>query len=378
MKKMLAALLILALSLCAFGCAPADEQESAADTDAAPSVSEAEDMAALKERNAFVASLFKGTIKVEERAGAYGDEEIGGGSFFPMRFSGERIEAYEQYNATAKIGAPYYNCTSGVRMDFYTDAHEISFDFTVRESFFDRSPDHPDDCFALFENGELKETYLVQYGTNGTLAYKCQDEGQKRITVVFPNWHGVILREINVGNATPYTEYEHSFLMLGASCDQGLFADNPSHSWIHAVSQSFNADYLNLSVGGEVFRKEALDEGLPFTPTHIFVDLGGNDFYSGLDEQTLAKNCSEYFARLREIYPDVPVTVVTSFRDNKPKSWNQTIITAAQEFEFNTIAGSSLVSQEADRWNVDLVHPNSKGFNEIAENMVPLLREIIG
>lgn len=375
MKRIIAIILalIFVVSLC--GCTegkqekPEQSVEESEILEAEPS--EVEDLSLRLE------PLFCGIYDLEERAGSYGDPQIGGGSFVPMRFSHERIENYEQYGATAKVGTPYFNCTTGVRMDFYTDAPEISFSYVVKESFFDRSSDHPDDCFALFEDGQLKETYLVQNGTDMDLVYKREAEGESRITIVFPNWHGIVMRNINLGNARPYDGYEHNFLFLGDSIAQGLFADNPSESWTNLVASHFNANYFNRAVGGEVFRTGSLDKDDPFKPTHIFISLGVNDFYSGVTQQELAKNCADYIMEVQEFYPDIPITLITSFNTVEPQSWTDTMLSVAEGLGCNVIDGTGFASSDADSWNVDRVHPSSKGFKEISEKLIPLIEPLL-
>ncbi len=381
MRKVIAFLLVLILCISVVGCARNEEVLESEPKESAPAESESlesEPEEQVEDLSLVYEPLFRGIIDLEERDGAYGDPKIGGGAFVPMRFSHERIKSYEQYSAIAKVGTPYFNCTTGVRMDFYTDAKEISFSYYVKETFFDRSADHPDDCFALYENGELKGTYLVQYGTNTDLVYEREATEESRITIVFPGWHGVILRNFNLGNARPYEEYDHSFLFLGDSITQGLFADNPGENWAHIVASHYNADYINLSVGGEVFRNGAVDRLANFKPTHIIISLGENDYYSGVPEDQMAQNCRRYIAEVKAKYPDIPVTVVSSFNYDKPESWTASMLAAANEQGCNTIEGTLMASADADSWNIDRVHPSSKGFKEIAENMIPALSEYIG
>lgn len=326
--------------------------------------------------NAYLTTLFRGIYKLEEREGAYGDAKIGGGAFVPMRFTHERLEAYEAYNKTAKIAAPYFNCTTGVRMDFYTDAAELSFRFSVMENFFDGTPGYPTDSFDIFEDGVYQASVPVKHGANGTLTYtRTSTAAESRITIVFPNRHGISLSSISLGNTRPYTDYSHKILVLGASTDQGLFADKPSDNYVDTVCRALNADFVNLSVGGEVYRTEAIEEHYPYDPDLILVDLDGNTFYSGTSESSLPELVKSYLERLKSVYPNAKITVISSFRDNKPASWTQTLESAAQAANVHFIRGADLVNQNQLFWNDDLVHPNSKGFAQIAENLLPLLQE---
>ena len=330
----------------------------------------------VEDPNAYLSDLFHGIYMLEERDGAYGEPKIGGGSFVPMRFSHERIDAYETYNQTAKIKAPYFNCTSGVRMDFYTDAAEISFRFSVLENFFDGSPAHPVDSFDIYEDGIYQTSVPVKHGANDTLTYARQSTAaESRLTITFPNRHGISLSSISLGNTRPYTDYNHKILVLGASCDQGLFADKPSDNYVDTVCRELNADFMNLSVGGEIYRADAIDENVPFDPDLILVDLDGNTFYSGMSESDLAKRVKDYLTRLKSVYPDAKITVLSSVRDNKPASWTQTLKTAALDCGVNFIPGAPLIDQSTDFFNSDLVHPNSRGFALLAQNLLPLIRE---
>jgi hypothetical protein len=126
MKKIVSLILSVLLLLSVVGCG--------GNSPASSSEPEIEDL------NAYLSDLFHGVYKLEERDGAYGEPKIGGGAFIPMRFSAERIADYEEYNQTAKIRAPYCECTTGVRMDFYTDADTVSFHYTVPVGFFDGNP----------------------------------------------------------------------------------------------------------------------------------------------------------------------------------------------------------------------------------------------
>lgn len=362
MKRILSLLLTLLMLLSLAACGNATQSQS----------SEPE----LQDPNAYLSDLFHGIYKLEERDGAYGEAKIGGGAFVPMRFSHERIADYEQYNKSAKIAAPYFNCTSGVRMDFYTDAAEISFRFSVMENFFDGVSDYPTDSFDIFEDGVYQTSIPVKHGANGTLTYARQStEAESRITITFPNRHGISLSSISLGNTRPYTTYDHNILILGASCDQGLFADKPSDNYVDTVCRALNADFMNLSVGGEVYRAEAIDSDIPFDPDLILIDLDGNTFYSGTGESELPNLVKTYLDRLKTVYPDAKITVISSFRDNKPASWTQTLKTAALDSGAGFIAGAELVDQTLGNWNADKVHPNSKGFAQIAQNILPLIQE---
>lgn len=327
--------------------------------------------------NAYLSDLFHGIYKLEERDGAYGDPKVGGGAFIPMRFPHERLVAYEEYNKTAKIAAPYFNCSTGVRMDFYTDADTISFHYTVTAGFFDGNPEYAVDTFNIFENGEYQTSQDVIKGTPGDVIYsRKSSDPESRITIVFPNYHGVCLSQFRLGHTRPVVEYDHKILVFGDSISQGLFADKPADGYVHQVCAALNADYMNLSVGGEVYRSNALDEDINFDPTHIIVALGTNDYYSGTLAAKVRSNATAYFQQLEDLYPDVPVTVITPF-GNIPEEYHDSIQSAATPFGYHVINGTSLISKSTASWSKDKVHPSSTGFNEITAALIPILQQVL-
>ena len=323
-------------------------------------------------------NLFHGIYALTE-CDANGTATADGGYFVPQRFSPERIAEYIEYNQTAAIKAPYYNCTAGVRMDFYTDADTVSFDFLVRENHYDASSNHPSDKFDVYEDGVYKTSVTVKYGNDGTFSYTRRSaNAESRITIVFPNRHYVILSNFSLGNTRAYDEYDMQILMLGASTDQGLFADKPSDSFLEIITRELNAELMNLAVGGMIYRVESLDDDLDFDPDLILVDLDGNTYYSGISENELEKRMTDYLTRVKEIYPLAQVTVITSVRNNKPASWTQRVIYTAEKCGASVIVGMENANQNNAYWNPDLVHPNSAGFAIIAENMLPRIREQLG
>ncbi len=325
--------------------------------------------------NAYLSDLFHGIYKLEEREGAYGDPKIGGGSFIPMRFSHERIKAYQEYNETAKIKIPYYDCTTGVRMDFYTDADTVSFHYSVTAGFFDGDTTKAIDTFNIYENGEYQASQDVVKGVADDVIYtRKSSEAESRITIIFPNYHGVSLSLFDLGNTRPVEDYDHKILFFGDSISQGLFADKPADGYVHQVSAALNADYMNLSVGGEIFRVGALDQDVNFDPTYIVVALGTNDYYGGVSLSNVTANAYQYLQKVKEFYPNIPITVISPFGSFSP-DYNAAIAEAAERANCHYIDGSTLISGNSASWNSDKVHPASAGFAEITAALTPILKE---
>ena len=354
MKKIIAGLFCVILMISVAACGGS--------TSSAPSEPDVDPNAALK-------SLFHGIYVLEERAETFGEPVEGGGVFVPLRFNSDRLADY-----ATQENIPYGLCTTGVRLDFYTDAAEISFGFSITDGYFDGDGQHPADTFDIYENGEFAESVEVdKMGSVRKVEYTRTATEESRITVYFPTYHGVALYDIELGNARPVESYAYKILFLGDSITQGLFADKVSDSYVSVVACELQADYMNLAVGGEEFRADALDEEIGFTPDHIVICLGTNDVRRNHTSERLRSDCNAYFRRIRQIYKDTPVTVISPY-----EPYGETFVKAIQEeavgFEMNYIDGTTLLPYVQDRYYFDIVHPNSTGFGMIAENLVPILK----
>ena len=303
--------------------------------------------------------LFRGVYDVKED----------GDTYIPVRFSDERLDAYAD-----EVHIPYSKCTTGIRLDFYTDATEIAFHFTVTDGHYDGDARYPNDTFDVFEDGEYQKSVDVYQNSEFSYVRKATEES--RITIEFPTFHGVALSDIQVGNARPYEDYEHRILIFGDSISQGLFAEKPSDNYINTLCRNLNADYMNLSVGGEKFRPDALDKDVHYDPTHILVVLGTNDWHQKYTVNDIRSNASAYYDRITFYYPDVPVTVITPFEDQGElyvNAYNE----AAEKYGCYVIDGRTLLSSTAENL-FDEVHPNSYGFSILAENLLPILKDRLG
>ena len=315
-------------------------------------------------------SLFRGIYELEERDPETGEPKTGTGAYAPLRFSQERLTRYE---GLADI--PYAKCTTGVRLDFYTSAEQVSFRFTMTDSFGDGRTGYPDDCFDIFEDDVYQESVVVsKHSEIRELNYRRKStESESRITIVFPTLHGVILSDISLGEARPVDTYEHKILVFGDSITQGLYADKVSDNYIDTICRSLNADYMNLAVGGEVYRQSALDRDVHYEPTHIIIALGTNDFHRNHDTQQVAVDCNAYFQMISMYYPGIPVTVITPFED-QGENYVSTYTKAAQDHGCYVIDGRTLMPMTAENL-FDTVHPNSQGFSVLAQNLLPIMRE---
>lgn len=304
-----------------------------------------------------IKDIFKHCTRVVESDGAY----------LPLRFSDERLEDYQNYPTI-----PYSRCSTGVTMEFTTDASVISFDYEVCDRIWDAT-------FDIYENGQYMQTQSCS--GFGRLEYTLRSSGETEITIYFPIAANAYISNLQIGNfTTVVSDNRTRLLVLGDSISQGLFGTNPSDGYVSLLARSMDLEYLNLSVGGEMFRKDALDEGIGFDPDYILVVLGTNDLYCSRFYNVICENVDAYLDRLKEIYPDVPVAVVTptwqkeldyaGFEEQKQAhtALTEKLMEAAAERGFACIDGRELFPHET-QYLYDSVHPNTEGFKNMASNL---------
>lgn len=298
-----------------------------------------------------------------------------GGALYPLRFSDERLADYKNYPHV-----PYAECTAGVTMEFTTDAATVSMDYKITRNFCNTG-------FDIYENGE----YVGNVGKDkmrGTIAYTRKSaDAASDIIICLPTASHVALSNFELGSfRTDVTGDKPKVLVLGDSISQGLFGTTPSRNWPFLLAQECGLDYLNLSVGGETFRKSALDDDVPFAPDHIIVALGTNDLFYTRYINAISKDVEDYTAQLNLIYPDVPVTFITPFTqmymNASSNMFNSTryyalrdvIAEIAAQYGYAVIDGSDLVPAGVEYFaENDAVHLSSLGFETVASNLAKKL-----
>ena len=227
-----------------------------------------------------------------------------GGVFTPVRFSDERLRLYTE----EKPECPYAYCPVGMSMEFVTDAKTVSFSYRMTKIYY------PVIVFDVYENGLFTRAVREPDGSeSGTVEYTIQTPGAV-VEIFFPIGADVTFTDIRIGNfKTVSHAHEPKLLVLGDSISQGLFGVNPSVSVVPLLARHYGYDYLNLSVGGEVFRPDLVEPELDYRPDRILVELGTNDLVFVQDIHKIRKNIDAFFAELKRRYPDTPVTVVSPF-----------------------------------------------------------------
>lgn len=251
-------------------------------------------------------------------------------------------------------------CTSGVRLEFETDASELSLEIKIdEESQATRNvlkgvdgagPAYPHDMLALDVDNEHvslvlpheqtdRETYprgawgpsiscsLELEAHTGDLLQLPGFGTTHAVRLWLPALRGCELRNL-VGNGTfirPTSLYKRRLvdealtvgertprlLVLGDSVAQGFVVEDPSCAWPSLVADSVGYDLLNQSVGGQVFQPTALAGlGALETPDTVIVAFGGNYRYGRCSELSVRRDMEAYLHQIDTLWPSALLLVV--------------------------------------------------------------------
>lgn len=265
---------------------------------------------------------------------------------------------------------------TGVRLDFETDATNVTFSLSGREF----------DC--LVDGLYHSRSPQVLTGDPQDLSLKL-DGKTHRVTLIFPSHseavshpgkiHGVSLSD--GASVTPH-KYGEKFLFFGDSITQGWNSGPDSLSYAWRTSLFFNADCVIHGVGAGIFSPDTFEAPKGFDPDRVFVAFGTNDFTLRKTKEELQENVSAFLDLLQAAYPDkkiygiIPIWRFDAETPRAAGTFEECRAMIRKEYEargITVIDGLKLVPKDP-LFYADAVHPNALGFSCYAEN---LIRELL-
>ena len=280
---------------------------------------------------------------------------------------------------------------AGMRLDFTTDASDISMSFRYihNNSRLFMSIDIYEDGVMT---GYFKDNNCID-NRCGSFSHKFEKSGKKRVTVYLPFDVDLAFDKIELSgesHITPYNDYTGYIYVIGDSITQGYDAQFCSYSYVNTAMRSLGADYINQGVGGYVYRAASLDPELFANrkkPSAILVSYGSND-WSGKTREKFEEETVEFYQKLREYYPDIPVLSLTPIwrSDYKRK-------TASGDFDYirdfitktalshkgiSVLDGDKLTPHLSDFFLDVRLHPSDLGFTSFGIAVAQALSKVTG
>lgn len=270
--------------------------------------------------------------------------------------------------------------TAGICFDFHTDSQNLKISVN---SYIKTAQTL---CYVdVLVNGEI--VAHDGYNENECKSFTIKTslgKGEKRVTIYMPNLFGAKVTEFELDDGATFVPYEeqNKFLFHGDSITQGYSAEYPSKSYANIISRTLNAHCVNQAIGGAVFNADLIDD-VGFTPDKIFVAYGTNDWSKHKD---FTNNSLAFFAKLKEVYKDSKIYVITPIWRGNIKEKTKTaqcsfkkmrsiIEKNALIYGLTVVDGDKLVPHDPKFFMQDVLHPNDEGFKHYAQNLCRIIKD---
>jgi len=267
--------------------------------------------------------------------------------------------------------------TTGVRLDFYTDAKELRLSFTSGNKI------------EVLVDGLFREQFLMEEkrkeGERAVFAITDllgKPLERARVTVVLSSHDRAVLDALELVDAT-YIEpvkHEKKILFIGDSITQGWASQYDSLSYAWRLTNFFDADSIIQGVGGGFYHRSFLDD-IDFDPEIVFLAYGTNDFGHYPTKDAMRAEVRAFHDGIAERYGDKKVFVISPIwrgRQEKPMGsfaeCREIVIDEARRHGFVHVDGLSLVPAGPSFFFDRDLHPDDLGFAFYAER---LLKEIL-
>ncbi len=280
------------------------------------------------------------------------------------RFTERQIDVIFDRNPTERN-----HDTTGIRIDFHTDASQI----TIEVGSSTKYEVLVNDLTAYCER--LEAPTAISLSLN---------DGDNRITVVLPNHsEGVIDRITLTGEtyAHPH-EYPVKLAFYGDSITQGWNSEKNSQTFAWLVSRFFDADSRIYGIGGTTFIPD-FPEDTGYRPNAVIVAMGTNDYGTDKTMSEIQNDCAAYLTRVAQANPGGKLFCVTPI-------WRQIgtrvkaagtladvrkeIARIAASLGYTVIDGLSVVPHSLEYYADMGTHPNDLGFMQYALNLCKALK----
>lgn len=311
----------------------------------------------------------------EIRAFLFGavETEINEWGLSAHRFTAKQRAIWSSLNDFMGGGA---RCTTGVRLDFHTDADKVR--FTVGGEDLRELNSEKNFKFEVLIDGLLSDCVITE---QGEVAVQLP-EGEHRLTFAFPSHVRGYLRRMEIAKGATLTPhvYKQKILLLGDSITQGWHSrfDTLSYAWRAALA--LDADFLCHGVGGSYFYPADFD-GMGFAPDLVTVAYGCNDYSTAQSEEELRNNMAAFLTPLLAAFPDarkvgiLPIPRLSQSGEKPLGTFANCRRIIREEYaarNLEIIDGYELVPPLGELYT-DHLHPNDIGFSLYAENLLKKL-----
>lgn len=316
-----------------------------------------------------------------------------GERYIPMRFTQKALKKLGKIQPMFRDTA---SCSAGISLKFYTDAEEVSFDYKY-DILYTRSGG-----LDIYENGIMSKTInLPMESCIGKFTYTKESDAETLIEIFLPSNGQFALWNFQLGNYRPAPDKGKKLVLYyGDSLTHSAYITQGSLSWVCCVSRMTGTDYINRGIGSLFYDMSYLDDQENLDPYRVFVQFGGNDlvkhdeenkvvfidgepqFCDCKDIPKLEQNARKYLAKLKEIYPEAEVFVISKISGLDPISeerlevermYNKVLENVAFDLRINFIDSRTIITPTDGYYVADNIHYNIEGNAAFAEGILPYM-----
>ena len=210
------------------------------------------------------------------------------------------------------------------------------------------------------------------------------------VRVVLPCLPDVQLRGIEGAVSPPRPDQvpRRRYLAYGSSITNGATALRPSDAYPARVATALGVDHFNLGFGGGAHLEPEMADWIASRHDWDFATLElGINLVGRLSPEEFAERVNHFIPRIVAAHPDKWIFCIDLFRargdfsgDPKYPAFRDIVRAAVQRLDSPRLVhcdGRDLLTRPTGL-TLDLLHPSSEGFEEIAERLVAVMRPVVG
>ncbi|MBO5110576.1 MAG: hypothetical protein J6D21_07660 [Clostridia bacterium] len=262
--------------------------------------------------------------------------------------------------------------SAGVRIEFCSDATEISFEYRIKDY---SSPDNTVDVYC---DGVAVGVYRPEEG-RGKVTFVLP-EGDKEVVIYLPTDCHFEVKNFTVNGRYKATRGRKTkALLIGDSISQGYGTGMAGATYVNALQRMVKYEILNQGIGGFRYDAGILIPIEGYRPEKILVVLGTN--YHEAKDYDYEADVIKFYETLHTLYGDTPVLSVTPLwrgdngYDPERMAWCVDIIRreCAKYPNVTVMDGLTAVPHISECF-IDDLHPNAYGAHLYAESIARFIR----
>ncbi len=312
----------------------------------------------MKLSNNTLKKLYKGALRFENE----------NGYLAAYRLTEEQLEYFEKTNEFYFTRGHH---SAGVKIEFRTDACEISFDYK-----FVRCASHS--SVDLYIDGVAHTIMHTQdMGEKGKAVFALP-EGKKLVSIYLPIDQQLLIKNFRIeGRYESVKSSAPSVLWIGDSITQGFGAFITGFTYANVTNQLLKYNSLNQGIGGLGYDYNYVPSFNGYKPDKIIVSLGTNGYQNNNNQERI----EAFYKRLNEVFGNTPVLSITPLwrpdivSDQIMIDLSSIIKKESEKYNYLTVDGFELVPHIKELFH-DTVHPNVLGMQIYGRNLANEIKRL--